>query len=351
MLKTLIFKCFLISFIVIFINCKNDKSQSRVINEAFYYWKNTLPKTDFDTSYLKQLSIKRLYIKLFDIGFETDKGVVPISALAGNFEMIPAGIECVPTVFITNESFIKTDSAQIQMLAQNVFNKIQSYYTPSVSTGFKVYKEVQIDCDWSEKTRNKYFKFLKILKSILPPNVQLSVTIRLHQVKYRTKTGIPPVDRGILMMYNVLNPTTLTDKNSIFDEKEVKAYLHNQKPYALPLDVAYPIFSWGVVYHNNKFIRLINCMTRRNADTANWLEKSKSFYIFNKDTLIENYYFRMGDMLKIEDITPSVLSTCTELARPIILNDTLNISFFHYDTQLINDITPNQIEQVFKAWH
>ncbi len=58
-------------------------------------------------------------------------------------------------------------------------------------------REIQIDCDWTERTRNAYFQLLTALKR--EPFLQgkiLSATIRLHQVKYVQRSGIPPADRG-----------------------------------------------------------------------------------------------------------------------------------------------------------
>ena len=329
------------------------RPKPKTVYESFYYWKNTLSKTDLDTVMLGQLKIKKLYIKLFDVGWSPNDGVVPVSSLVGNLSVIPSSIENIPTVFITNETFLKTDKNAIEALAQKVFLKIQSFYTtsdtPSVSR-FEAVKEVQIDCDWSEKTREKYFDFLKKLKTFVSPTVKISATIRLHQVKYRSKTGVPPVDKGMLMMYNVLNPREFSERNSIFDAEEVSLYLKKQKVYPLPLDVVLPLFSWAITYRHNKFFELINGMTRAEADNAKWLEKNNKVYMFNTDTTIQNHYFRIGDLLKIEDSSPSVFSTSLELARPIIKNDTLNISFFHYDSKLIHEITPTTIENVYQSW-
>ncbi len=342
-----------------------SSNRPKVIFESFYFWKNTLAENTLDTNLLNELKVKKLYIKLFDIGWREGEGVLPISSLAGDIRLIPSYIELVPTVFITNEAFIKTPKSDIQILSRNVFNSLKHYFDESLPASkslsnekqdkldfnrFSKVKEIQIDCDWSEKTREKYFQLLKNLKTFLPDSVKISVTIRLHQVKYRAKTGVPPVDKGMLMMYNILNPTEFNERNSIFDEKEARSYLKNQKAYPLTLDLALPLFSWAITYRHNKFFELLNGVTRYEADNAKWLEKNNRFYMFNRDTVLQNHYFRMGDLLKIEDVTPSVLRTCTELARPIIGNDTLNISFFHFDSNLIHDITPTVIQKVYKTW-
>ena len=42
--------------------------------------------------------------------------------------------------------------------------------------------EIQIDCDWTLDSRDTYMKFIDVFKNQW--NKTLSVTIRLHQVKY-----------------------------------------------------------------------------------------------------------------------------------------------------------------------
>ena len=49
----------------------------------------------------------------------------------------------------------------------------------------------------------------------------MSATIRLHQVKYRADTGVPPVDRGMLMAYNLLPPDQAGERSSILDNREL----------------------------------------------------------------------------------------------------------------------------------
>ena len=74
---------------------------------------------------------------------------------------------------------------------------------------------------------------------------QLSATIRLHQVKYREETGVPPVDYGVLMYYNMGHISAM-GANSIYDRSTALRYLGKLREYPLPLDIALPMFAWGV---------------------------------------------------------------------------------------------------------
>ena len=94
-----------------------------------------------------------------------------------------------------------------------------------MSTNHLKFKELQIDCDWTESTRDKYFHLLSTLRNELERNKQIiSATIRLHQVKYAAITGIPPVHRGMLMYYN-MGKINATDNNSVYDKKIAEKYI------------------------------------------------------------------------------------------------------------------------------
>ena len=114
-------------------------------------------------------------------------------------------------------------------------------------------QEIQIDCDWTLKSKDNYLKFIERFKKL--SQKKLSATIRLHQVKYFKKTKIPNVDSGVLMYYNMgtIAPDSL---NSIYNKKIAEKYLKSLKKYPLHLDFALPIYSWAVHIRNQKVIGL-----------------------------------------------------------------------------------------------
>jgi hypothetical protein len=101
-----------------------------------------------------------------------------------------------------------------------------------------------LDCDWSAKTKAKFFRLTRIMNDSL--DVPLTATIRLHQYANPKGTGVPPADRGMLMPYNVGQITAQGDGNSIFDLSIAEPYFTSSSPYPLPLDIGLPAFSWGV---------------------------------------------------------------------------------------------------------
>jgi len=54
---------------------------------------------------------------------------------------------------------------------------------------------------------------------------------------------VPPVDKGLLMFYNMgkISPD-LNARNSIYNRADAEAYLESLPNYRLSLDVALPVF-------------------------------------------------------------------------------------------------------------
>ena len=102
-------------------------------------------------------------------------------------------------------------------------------------------REIQIDCDYTSKSRKTYYQFLEDVRSQLSTlHFQLSTTIRLHQLAMEA----PPVDYGALMIYNTGNPNKWEERNPILDYRDVYPYLKRLDQYPLPLAAAYPVFHW-----------------------------------------------------------------------------------------------------------
>ena len=99
-------------------------------------------------------------------------------------------------------------------------------------------QEIQIDCDYTSKSRKVYYQFLKEVKATWKQ--RLSTTIRLHQLSMEE----PPVDYGALMLYNTGDPRKWTERNPILDARDVYPYVKRLDDYPLPLAAAYPVFSW-----------------------------------------------------------------------------------------------------------
>ncbi|MBK8604513.1 MAG: hypothetical protein IPN87_16170 [Saprospiraceae bacterium] len=129
-------------------------------------------------------------------------------------------------------------------------------------------------------------------------------TARLHQFKYAQKTGIPPVDEVTLMYYNMSRVQDMKTYNSILDNTEGEKYIKGAIEYPLHINIALPLFSWGVLFQNGSLSALLPGLN--DADLINMgakLISGNQSYRFEKDTLLQDKFIRKGDILRLEEIT------------------------------------------------
>jgi hypothetical protein len=110
-------------------------------------------------------------------------------------------------------------------------------------------REIQIDCDYTSRSRKVYYDFLKAVAnhSLFTTHYSLlSTTIRLHQLSMPA----PPVDYGVLMIYNTGDPRKFMERNPILDIRDVAPYVSRLSDYQLPLAAAYPVYRWIRNIHN-----------------------------------------------------------------------------------------------------
>ena len=164
-----------------------------------------------------------------------DDGTEPSPNATISFsDTLPAGIELIPTIYITEDCMHKPHKD----LAKKIVDRIlQMNETNDISN----VREIQIDCDYTSKSRQTYYKFLEEVRNQLSSKkYQLSTTIRLHQLSMPA----PPADYGVLMVYNTGNPLKWQERNPILDYRDVYPYLSRLDDYLLPLATAYPVYQW-----------------------------------------------------------------------------------------------------------
>lgn len=328
---------------------------------------------------LDTLDVKVCYLKFFDVDWDSkEKEVIPIGRSIMNFDLsgTPKRIELIPTIFITNEVFKNLNNDQLNSLAHNIYRKTQLQFNSMFATSsgnsfepprgepssgpfkmtyddltwptadtvtdmhsaFENVKEIQIDCDWTESTREKYFYFLKVIKKQFK-NKLISCTIRMYPYKYPSKAGVPPVDKGMLMIYNVGDVTKVESGNSIFDKEEVMKYLNGKEVYPLKLDYAFPIFEWLSVYRNGKLIKLlpINASSYLNPDytKVDVTQKNNTItrYKINEEIIMDAYSFSLqkGDEVKCESIDYADVTEIASKISSINTNQSPNITLFQFD--------------------
>ncbi|MFW3399904.1 hypothetical protein [Aliarcobacter butzleri] len=283
----------LISIILVFalIVFSYNKTQKKDIQISFYSWENSFEEQNIN---------EKLYIKVLDINFSTK-----LELLKTNLKETPK--DFIPVTYITNETMKNVDYS---LLSKAILETLKNYK----------FDEIQIDCDWSLTTRSNYFNLLEDLKEKL--NKTISATIRLHQIKYYTKTGIPPVDYGVLMYYNMSNIGDFNTKNSILDNEIAKKYHYNFDVYPLKLKLALPLYSQAIQFREEKAISLFEGVEEK--DFNNDFEKLEN----NRYKVLNSHYFK-GRYIYKDDIFR--LENSNEQDIKIALKDFLDLSKNRYD--------------------
>ena len=152
------------------------------------------------------------------------------------------------------------------------------------------------------------------------------------------------------MCYNMGNLKDPASKNSILETEELKKYIGNLSTYPLPLDVAFPLFDWKVLYRNNVYAGLIQGLPDA-AFSSSFCSKTSNRYHVLKDTLLQGYNLRKGDMIRDEqsDIK-EVLAAENEIAKHL-KNTPLRVSLYHLDSVILSKYSTHELESIYNSLH
>ena len=227
----------LFSTILLLLACQGKESPMEEGN-AVYYWRTDLRLDSTERAFLKQYHINKVYCRYFDVVMSDSLGPVPNATLRFS-DTLPDSIELIPTVFIVEDCMHQKPDGLAQKLVERILQMNETNDIMGV-------KEIQIDCDYTARSRMFYYQFLEEVREELKTHgMRLSTTIRLHQLSMK----VPPVDYGVLMLYNTGHPMKFMERNPILDIRDVAPYLRYLEDYDLPLAAAYPVFLWHRIIH------------------------------------------------------------------------------------------------------
>jgi hypothetical protein len=234
--------CLVVVLLVLLtISCQKQRELDE--GNAVYYWRTDFRLDSTERAFLRQYHINKVYCRYFDVVMDTVQGQGPKPNATITFsDTLPEGIELIPTVYITEDCMHQPH----QGLAEKIVKRILQM---NETNGIRNVREIQIDCDFTSRSMKAYYQFLSSVGTVLSESTQdslrtvpteLSTTIRLHQLSMPA----PPVDYGVLMIYNTGDPRKFDERNPILDIRDVSPFLNRLDKYPLPLAAAYPVFSW-----------------------------------------------------------------------------------------------------------
>lgn len=263
------------------------------IKVSYYHWKSHYSVPD---EQLKPLQAHQLYIKFLDIGYSNKLELIPTRLPK---DLNDDNGKIIPVIYIDNRVLKHESRATLVKIIQQHVDA-------------KRYPSLQLDCDWSLSTRKRYFNLLYDLQKLYP---DLSATIRLHQVKYFKKTGVPPVKTGVLMYYNMSDIRDLNSKNAILDLDIATQYHVNFQHYPLPLNLAFPLYHQIRVIRQNKVVMILigKALNHRK------LEKiTPQRYRVNRSHYVQGHYLYTGDELHIDQVSEKTLIKAATTLKPLM---------------------------------
>ena len=220
---------------------------------AVYHWKRVYDPNTYEKEFLMKHRVERMYLKFFDVGVDNlydGKGNQPVPIATTIFKdpiRNIGDVEIVPVVFITVEA-LRLDDPYCQLadrIVERVDNMCWANHIP--------YKEIQLDCDWTQQTKKAFYELCHKVKMLLREKQKgLSATIRLHQLR----DTLPDIDYGVLMLYNTESLQNPDVKNSILNSNVVKDYMLHAKADK-HLDFAFPTYEWTLCFKDRKFMGIL----------------------------------------------------------------------------------------------
>ncbi len=320
--------------ILLFVSC--NKTENPTI--AFYHWKSSARYTENVNNVLTKTKTNDIYLHYFDVDAVKeasyfDKGLYPVYVLQKVDEAFKK-YNIIPVVFITNKTLQKEkDMLRLKDRIRKLIDEISLHHFN------KRHQTIQLDCDWTASTKDRYFELIQLLKE----DYTLSVTIRLHQIKYPERTGVPPVDHGTLMLYNVGDLKNF-EQNSILQPDIVAAYISPKTTYPLSLDVALPLFSQTVLKNNTDEFKILNGADQHlfQADTFHFRQKTANIFEVKSDTLYKGFYLSDGYLLKTEKVKESEIVAAYDIVKQSQL-DIRNLIFYHLDDAALQEFNLDKI--------
>lgn len=345
-MKKILLFVFVSSF---FLACSKKETKVENVERAFYYWKSNSSFGDESIERIRKLGVKKIYIKLFEVDYNETMGNFPYEKnKPSEYDLRKLdSVSIVPTIFIKNGIFQFNSEKSLDALADNIVFLVDKYHKERGELLFD-YSEIQIDCDWTKSTKEKYFYLLKKIKEL--SGKQISCTLRLYPYKYPDIMGIPPVDKAMLMCYNLIKPLSNKDKNSILDLAELKSYLDKKRTYPVHLDVALPVFYWTQWYQNNHFSGLLPI---NSTDFSGFTKVVKPmWYEVTKDSTYQyETFFKKGDQIKCEEVDAATLKEAISIIKErVALDKNTTISLFHLDASTFKKYNNEEISSFYSSF-
>lgn len=320
-------------------------ADSRERVNGVYYWRTVLRLDSAERAFIRDHDIRRMYVRMFDVDLDCHGDeLVPVATLevpdstCGMLRSYFPQLQLVPVVYITGGAI--AECSDIPTLAEKIVNRVANMCSYN---GLTNVSEIQLDCDFREPARPKFFKLCREVRRVTDDKGLgwgLSSTIRLYQLG----DELPPVDYGVLMMYNTGDFRNVNEDNSILSLNDVRPYLGYIHDCPLPLDVAYPTFSWQLLYCGSYFRGLMY-----NADVHNdtlFARKSPHHYVALRYHRVGNIVINEGDEVRLENSDYDIIDAVRQQVEIELSDRPHSNIIYHLDSKNLSIYTNEQIDDI-----
>ncbi len=324
---------------------------------GIYYWKTVFRCDSAEQEFLQRHRVGKIYLRMFDViknpnleytFIEGDYVIPNATVKIGTDEYFMmsdpkklAKEEIVPVVYITLDALVAMQGYEA-VLAENIVTRVNNM---SMYNDLPNVKEIQLDCDWTASTQDSFFKLCREVERVANQeqqlNWRLSSTIRLHQLSRKA----PPVDYGVLMVYNTGNFNDPNIENSIIDEDDVEPYLKHLSQYPLYLDIAYPTYSWQLRFQAGEFAGILSDVNL--ADTTLFRKIRTNTYVVKKDIPYNNTKILRGDIVREEISEYKNILRVKELIEEKMGDRPHNNILYHLDITNLSKFTDDEIDNLY----
>ncbi|MFZ4785183.1 MAG: hypothetical protein ACOYLH_06865 [Flavobacteriales bacterium] len=329
----------LLSLIIVSSLLDSCQHESRQYAVGFYYWKTQVILNSIERSAMDSIQTGPMAVRYFDLDIDTRSGLVsPIAPVS--FDSVHCLKIAEPVIFIKNRIFHERTDSAIAMWAVQTTALIRKI---NIDNGIVENKVIQLDCDWTVSTRDAFFFFIEKMKQA-NPRVEIISTVRLHQIKFKDTMGVPPVNRAVLMYYN-MGKIECGQGNSILDNSIGETYLGNLKSYPLPLDWALPTFYWAIRCDQGHVISLISKTSREELTPPYFSQINPDQYQVERDHNFKGIWIEKGQVLKVEESTIADLHLALKLLEKY--SDESPQKIYLFDLDSLNIVKYNQFIHEF----
>lgn len=319
---------------------------SRSVQPAFYYWNDQWELSRPSLHYLDTLGNEQIYLRFFDVEWDAKRNrALPIRTvnLSGN---IPIGLEIVPVVYLSENVLEEINGEQVNQLAGLIHERILRICDTLPL------KTVQIDCNWRPETQKVYFEFLNHLGNKLGlRGPALNCAIYPHHITGKDSLGVPPVDRGMFMLFDIDDLAMISAQNTICSEELLRPAVLATSEYPLSLDISLPIFNWGLVVRNQEPIALMRHLHLSQLEDRERFEVVNAyFYKVLADTYLDGVFLYANDLIRVEALSPDELKATLKPLAPYLRRDTLQVGFYHFDLNVLNEYPVPEIEDLLELF-